>query len=80
MLPPPLLRTSAEPKHSHVSQMADLESAANEVVQLESRAEAAENERDAALDQLRAATPRPQRSWDELQALVGEQGGWACHA
>ena len=59
--------------------MADLESAANEVVQLESRAETAENERDEALDQLRAATPRPQRSWDELQALVGEQGEPEMH-
>ena len=55
--------------------MADLESTANEVVQLESRAEAAENERDEALAQLRATTPRPSRSWDELQALAGEQGG-----
>jgi len=58
--------------------MADMEATANEVVLLESRAEAAENERDEALAQLRATTPRPQQKWEELVALVGEQGacGW----
>ncbi|KAL4448019.1 hypothetical protein ABPG75_005238 [Micractinium tetrahymenae] len=55
-------------------QLADLEAAANEVVLLESRAEAAENERDEALAQLRATTPRPAASWDELAAVVGEPG------
>ncbi|KAI3438406.1 hypothetical protein D9Q98_000838 [Chlorella vulgaris] len=55
-------------------QMASLEAAANEAVQLESRAEAAENERDEAVEELRCCTPRPQLSWDSLAALVGEQG------
>ncbi len=55
--------------------MADLESTADEVVQLESRAEAAENERDEAVGQLRVSTPRPRENWDALMDLVGEQGG-----
>lgn len=56
--------------------MADLEHTANEVVLLESRAEAAlQHERDEAVEALRATTPRPQHSWDDLTALVGEQGG-----
>lgn len=58
-------------------QMASLEAAANEAVQLESRAEAAENERDEAVEELRCCTPRPQLSWDSLAALVGEQGASA---
>ena len=44
------------------------------MVLLESRAEAAEGERDEALEQLRAATPRPQQSWGSLLELVGEAG------
>lgn len=44
------------------------------MVLLESRAEAAEGERDEALEQLRAATPRPPQSWGELLELVGEAG------
>ena len=55
-------------------QMADLESTADEVVQLESRAEAAENERDEAAARLRVSTPRPQQNWDALLELVGKQG------
>ncbi|KAI7835772.1 hypothetical protein COHA_010350 [Chlorella ohadii] len=55
-------------------QVADFEAAAGEVVLLESRAEAAEGERDEALEQLRAATPRPQQSWGSLLELVGEAG------
>lgn len=55
--------------------MAGLECAANEVVELESRAEAAEAERDEAAEQLRAATPRPGANWEELRGLVGEPGG-----
>ena len=73
----PLAHTSC-PRLCHAPcspwQLADLEAAANEVVHLESRAEAAEGERDEALAQLRCATPRPQHSWAQLQQLVGEQG------
>lgn len=60
--------------HANLAQVADLEAAAGEVVLLESRAEAAEGERDEALEQLRAATPRPQHSWGALLELVGEAG------
>lgn len=60
--------------HANLAQVADLEAAAGEVVLLESRAEAAEGERDEALEQLRAATPRPPQSWGELLELVGEAG------
>lgn len=57
-----------------LQQVADLEAAADEAVHLESRAEAAENERDEALDRLRCATPRPPPSWDQLRELVGDAG------
>ena len=40
-------------------QMAELELAADALVELESRAEVAENERDAALEAGRSLTPRP---------------------
>ena len=60
-----------------VPQIADLEAAAAGMVLLESRAEAAEGERDDALEQLRAATPRPQQSWGELAELLGEAGAVA---
>ena len=69
----PLAHTSCpRPCHAPCSpwQLADLEAAANEVVHLESRAEAAEGERDEALAQLRCATPRPQHSWAQLQQLA----------
>ncbi len=62
------------PSNLMAPQVADLEAAAGEVVLLESRAEAAEGERDEALEQLRAATPRPQHSWGALLELVGEAG------
>lgn len=62
------------PPPAPLPQVADLEAAAGEVVLLESRAEAAEGERDEALEQLRAATPRPQQSWGALLELVGEAG------
>ncbi|KAL4444954.1 hypothetical protein ABPG77_004004 [Micractinium sp. CCAP 211/92] len=55
-------------------QLADLEAATNEAVLLESRAETAENERDEALAQLRATTPRPPLEWEDLAAVVGEPG------
>jgi hypothetical protein len=45
-----------------------------QVVSLESRAEVAENERDAALEAARASTPRPALDLPSFEALVGEQG------
>lgn len=61
-------------------QLADLEAATNEAVLLESRAETAENERDEALAQLRATTPRPPLEWEDLAGVVGEPGGTSRRA
>jgi hypothetical protein len=54
--------------------MGDMESAAEEAVALESRAEAAEGERDEALERLRCCTPRPPRGCAALQGEVGQEG------
>ena len=56
-------------------QMVELERQAEHMVELESRAEVAEGERDAALDRMQAMTPRPPLSAAiELPHLLGPEG------
>lgn len=60
--------------------MADLETVAGDVVELECRVEAAEQERDDALERLALSTPRPDSSWSKLLSKVGEPGERRCRA
>ena len=56
-------------------QVAELECACDEIVDLESRAEMAENERDELAAQVRCLTPRPGPNAGDFLGRLGEQGG-----
>jgi hypothetical protein len=55
------------------NQIAELEAVADEAVALESRAEAAENERDDALEKARVFTPRPTPSFERVEPALNEE-------
>ena len=55
------------------SQVAKLEAVADEVVNLESRLEAAEEERNAAVQKARVFTPRPEPYFDDSAVQLNEQ-------
>lgn len=55
-------------------QVAQLERESDEIVSLESRAELAENERDAALERLHISTPRPPLQIGDMWEMLGAEG------
>ncbi|KAK9848175.1 hypothetical protein WJX84_006708 [Apatococcus fuscideae] len=56
------------------TQVTDLERTADTLVEMESRAEIAENERDVALDKLRISTPRPAPDLRNLPSVLDSAG------
>ena len=58
-----------------LAQIAELECACDEIVDLESRAEMAENERDELATQVRCLTPRPGPNAADFLGRLGKQGG-----
>ena len=55
-------------------QVTDLERTTDALVEMESRAETAENERDAALTRLRISTPRPQPNLGSMPSFLDAAG------
>ena len=55
-------------------QVTELEKTADSLVEMESRAEIAENERDAVMSRLKISTPRPEPNFGSISSVLDAAG------